>query len=202
MFTGLIEKSGVIESLTSSEDGHHLVISHDPWETDISEGESICVQGACLTAVAPSSTRFNVHLLQETVSRTSLQELGQGSKVNLERALAVGDRLGGHFVTGHVDGTATVSKIVEQGGDVIMTFTCDSELLAAMVPKGSVCIDGVSLTIAELTDEDFTVWLIPHTLEMTSLSRLKTGNIVNIENDILGKHVIRYMQLAKEKQAD
>jgi riboflavin synthase len=202
MFTGLVEKTGKIESLIMTDSGRRLTILHEEWKTPISVGESISVQGACLTALKPSPGRFEVDLLQETVDRTSLSQLGQHAPVNLERALAVGDRLGGHFVTGHVDGLAEVVHVEHNSGDVLIHLTCSTSLLAGMVPKGSICIDGVSLTIAGLTSDGFHVCLIPHTLEITSLSVLKPGQYVNIETDIIGKHVARYMEHIYGKQAD
>lgn len=156
-------------------------------------GESVAVQGACLTVTSVGDGCFTADLLDETLRRTTLQRLVQGARVNLERALALGDRLGGHIVSGHVDECGTLAGIEERGRDLAWRMSCSKELARQTVMKGSVAIDGVSLTVSGLGDDWFEVNLIPHTLKETSLGDRRVHDAVNLEGDLLGKYVARLL---------
>lgn len=189
MFTGLIEKVGTLASATARGDGMRFVIRHDPWKDALVVGESVAVQGTCLTVTSLASDGFSCDVLSETVSRTNLAGKKTGSLVNLERALRAGDRLGGHFVTGHIDEVGEVVGVTARGADWILEVGGTAGLMEQLVPKGSITVDGVSLTLAELRSKTFAVHLIPHTWQNTSLRVLKRGATVNLEADILGKYV-------------
>ena len=161
------------------------------WSSPLDLGESIAVSGVCLTVTAAVGPRgFTAYASGETLSRSTL---GKTSKVNLERALALGDRLGGHLVSGHVDGQGTVHSITKAGSSLVYKFGAGADLMPFIVPKGSICIDGVSLTVNEVQGTSFTVNLIPHTAEITTLGLLKPGDTVNLETDLIGKYIHRLM---------
>ena len=193
MFTGLIQQVGTLAGKKTRGDGMSLIIRHEPWDSPLVLGESVAVQGACLTVTSVRSGEFTCDVLNETLRKTNLGSKSSGAKLNLERALRADERLGGHIVTGHIDGLGTVVVLVQKGADWVLDVSCQSELLAGIVPKGSIAIDGVSLTVAELHSKSFTVHLIPHTLANTSLQALKKGDSVNLETDIIGKYVQRYL---------
>jgi riboflavin synthase len=193
MFTGLVEKIGVLKRLARSQGGWALTLSHAPWADALVLGESVAVQGACLTVTAVGDGYFTADLLDETLQRTALRGLGEGSRVNLERALALGDRLGGHIVSGHVDEAGTLASVEARSRDFAWRLDCSQELAGQTVLKGSVAVDGVSLTVTGLGDEWVEVNLIPHTLKETSLCDRKVGDAVNLEGDILGKYVARLL---------
>ena len=194
MFTGIV-RTGRIESIEmQGEAGRIKVTPERPFEQPIQLGDSIAVNGACLTVAAIEGASFCFDVLAETFNKTNLGEKASGSLVNLERALSLGDMLGGHIVTGHVDGTGRVEKIEQVGRDWKFTIQCAQEMLMLMVYKGSIAIDGISLTVAELLDDGFVVHIIPHTIEETDMSEFKTETKVNLEADILGKHVQRILE--------
>jgi riboflavin synthase len=193
MFTGLVQKVGALRRLARSGDGWSLTIAHDPWPEALALGESVAVQGACLTVTAVFDGAFAADLLDETLARTALRERGQGARVNLERALALGDRLGGHIVSGHVDETGRLLAVEPRGRDVSWRVGCSPALARQTVLKGSVAIDGVSLTVSGLGGDWFEVSLIPTTLRETSLSDRRAGDALNLEGDILGKYVARLL---------
>lgn len=193
MFTGLVQKVGVLSRLARSQGGWSLTLSHDPWPDTLVLGESVAVQGACLTVTSVGAGFFTADLLDETLQRTALRQLGEGARVNLERALAVGDRLGGHIVSGHVDECGRLAGVEDRGRDVAWRVACSPELARQTVMKGSVAIDGVSLTVSGLGDDWLEVNLIPHTLTSTSLMERRTGDAVNLEGDVLGKYVARLL---------
>ena len=193
MFTGLVQKVGVLRRLARSQGGWTLTLAHDPWPDALVLGESVAVQGACLTVTSVGDGFFTADLLDETLRRTALQGLGEGARVNLERALALGDRLGGHIVSGHVDECGTLSGVEDRGRDIAWRVACSAALARQTVMKGSVAIDGVSLTVSGLGDDWFEVNLIPHTLKETSLCDRRVGDAVNLEGDILGKYVARLL---------
>jgi riboflavin synthase len=192
MFTGLIADLAVLSEIEQDSDGATLSID-TTLASELAEGDSIAVNGVCLTATAVQARGFRTQAMNETLRRSSLGSLGPGSAVNLELAMRLGDRLGGHIVQGHVDGTARVSGIREEGFSRVLEFEVDTALARYMVEKGSVAIDGVSLTVSALTDEGFAVSLIPETLARTNLGAVEPGSIVNIEVDVLAKHVERLM---------
>ena len=194
MFTGLIEKIGRIERIERIETGARLTIAHDAWTSPLVPGDSVAVQGACLTVTRPAAQSFTCDVLEETLQRTTLAHAESGMAVNLERAMRAGDRFGGHMVSGHVDGVGVVRRIENSGRDIILEIACAPELLGGMVMKGSIAIDGISLTITGISDEAFAVTLIPFTREHTTLNNRKPGDAVNLELDMLGKYVRRYME--------
>lgn len=195
MFTGLIEGCGLVTGRVT--EGPAVRLQIEPPAAMLAEpfaiGDSICINGCCLTIVAIEHGRWSFEAGDETLSRTNLGQLGPGSPVNLERSLPVNGRLGGHFVQGHVDGTATVDEITRDGEWVTMWFRVPADLARLMVPKGSVAVDGISLTLVNVERERFSVALIPHTLEVTTLGERQVGDLVNIETDILGKYVAKLM---------
>jgi riboflavin synthase len=194
MFSGIVQQKGRIERVERNDGSGRIYVLTPPWEPPLSVGESIGVEGVCLTLVESHNNILRFDLLNETFERTSLGEKAQGSPVNLERALKVGDALGGHFVTGHVDGVGWVVSFEPKGNDWILKVGCPEKLLRDMVPKGSVACDGISLTIVDLLPDAFTVHIIPHTYDVTSISALKPGSAVNIETDMIGKFVRRIVE--------
>lgn len=195
MFTGIIQKKGCVASVERAGGHGRLVLSASPWDRPLTIGESIAVEGVCLTLTIHRHETLHFDVLNETFERTNLGQKRSGQHVNLERALRVGDELGGHFVTGHVDGVGTVRKITPVGRDWILEVACGPELMAQMVVKGSIAVAGVSLTLVDVKRDGFTVHLIPHTWAETSLSELRPGDLVNLETDMLGKYVQRIVSL-------
>lgn len=192
MFTGLIEGQGTISAVSPNGPGIDLVVSipDDLPERDSARlGDSVALNGCCLTIVSINGNEWTFQAGQETCSRTNLKLLTPGSRVNLERALRPGDRLGGHFVQGHVDDVGYVDQILQDGDWTTMWFRVPERLTPQMVPKGSVTVDGVSLTLVNVETERFSVALIPHTLQVTTLGSRKAGDIVNIETDVIGKYM-------------
>lgn len=195
MFTGIIEEIGKVRSLRRQAEGAVLEIEARVTGAGLKPGDSIAVNGACVTVTEGAGNSFSCDLSPETLQRTTLGEARRGTAVNLERPLALGSRLGGHFVQGHVDG---IGKLVSRspGGDgLLVTVEYPAELERYLVHKGSVAVDGISLTIAALKGTAFTVAVIPFTLRTTNLGSLRTGSPVNLEVDILGKYVERFFSL-------
>ena len=184
MFTGIVEEIGTILKIGSS-----LKISASEILNDVHIGDSIAVNGICLTVIEFDSDSFTVDAMPETYKRTALKSLSFGSKVNLERAMAANCRFGGHIVSGHIDGTGRISNYRNDGNAIWMTVTTDRELLKYIAPKGSVAIDGISLTVVDSLNDNFTVSLIPHTSSVTTITSHKAGDIVNIETDVLAKYI-------------
>lgn len=184
MFTGIVEEIGTILKTGSS-----LKISASEILNDVHIGDSIAVNGICLTVTAFDTGSFTVDAMPETYKRTALKSLSCGSKVNLERAMAANGRFGGHIVSGHIDGTGRISDYRNDGNAIWMTVTTDRELLKYIAPKGSVAIDGVSLTVVDSLRDSFSVSLIPHTSSVTTLASHRSGDIVNIETDVLAKYI-------------
>jgi len=192
MFTGLIERTGVVSKVQSGLSGGFIRILCEPWTDPLVVGESVSVDGVCLTVTESTSRMFACDLLAETMKLSTLTRAAEGTVVNLERAIRPGDRMGGHFVTGHVDGIGTLLNVEHDGRDRILHIECPGSLLQWMVPKGSVACDGISLTVVSVTESGFSVHIIPHTWESTSLVRKRTGDGINIEGDILAKYVQRH----------
>jgi riboflavin synthase len=194
MFTGLIADLGTVLSLAREGDGARLRIgTHLASELDA--GASVAVNGVCLTATHVDGDSFAADAMSETLRRTSLGTLHEGARVNLELPLRAGDRLGGHVVQGHVDATGTVRALREEGFSRVLTIEAPAEVAKHLVEKGSVALDGVSLTVSALSSDGFEVSLIPETLARTNLRSLEPGDAVNIETDILAKHVARLVEL-------
>lgn len=192
MFTGLVEGQGTVRQIASLPVGMRLTIEPDPScmsVSDVAIGDSISICGCCLTVVAIHNNALDFEAGTETLSRTNLGRLKSGSRVNLERSLAANARLGGHFVQGHVDGVAEVTRIEQNGDWTDLWFRPAPREHRLMVTKGSIAVEGISLTIVNVTLDQFSVALIPHTLQITTLGSVACGDIVNIENDILGKYV-------------
>jgi len=195
MFTGIIQRLGTVTEVKMyGASGRITLKPNRPFDFPVNLGDSIAVNGTCLTVAAFEGDAFCFDVLTETFDKTNLGEKGPGSVVNLERALALGDTLGGHIVTGHVDGTGRVRRIDQVDRDWKFEIECAQNLLMLMVYKGSIAIDGISLTVAELKDDAFVVHIIPHTMEETDMSEFKIGTQVNLESDILGKHVQRILE--------
>ena len=188
MFTGLVEATAQVRRVEPDGDGVRLEVE-TPLAAELSHGDSIAVNGVCLTAVEPDGERFRADVMAETLRRSSLGPLGAGDSVNVELALRASDRLGGHMVQGHVDGTGTVESVGEEGFARLVRIVCDPDLLRYVVEKGSIAVDGVSLTVAAVDDGGFTVSLIPETLERTTLGAAAPGRVVNLEVDVLAKYV-------------
>lgn len=195
MFTGIIEELGKIDSVDKSDVGARVVVSANLVTSDIKNGDSIAVNGVCLTAVDVSATSFSADVSPETLDRTTLGNLKSGSPVNLERAVTPATRLGGHIVQGHVDGRGTFLSAESQGDFYTVRIGFSPELARYFVHKGSVAVEGISLTIASLSEDNFDIAVIPKTWEMTNLSSLKSGDAVNLEADIIAKYVERMMKL-------
>jgi riboflavin synthase len=190
MFTGLIQKKGTVKRISRGR-GLVIEIGFEPWATALSEGESVAVNGVCLTVADCSSDRFTADVLKETEERTGIGALLPGAKVNLERALRAGDAMGGHIVQGHVDCRGKVIAKERRGRDFRVKVRCGRVLAAQSVVKGSITIDGVSLTVTGLGDDWLSVDLIPTTLAETTLGGLRVGSEVNLEGDIVGKYVAK-----------
>jgi riboflavin synthase len=189
MFTGLVERMGQVREIISDPPGVRLVIESPEVAGVTRIGDSIAVNGCCLTVVQVDDQTFGFDAGAETLSRTNLGKLVQGSHVNLERSLKVGDELGGHFVTGHIDAVGRLDQRVDEKDWSTFWFGMPQRLTRQMASKGSVAVDGVSLTLVDVEAERFSVALIPHTLQITSLGRLQPGDPVNLETDVLAKYV-------------
>ena len=190
MFTGLVADLGTVTAVDATGDGVRVAV-RTALAPQIAEGDSVAVNGVCLTATAIADGAFSADVMNETLRRSSLAEVGEGAAVNLELPLRAEDRLGGHFVQGHVDGLGTVRSIELDGFARVVTIAAPAEILRYVVEKGSIAVDGISLTVASVTDDAFTVSLIPETLERTNLGGAAPGQPVNLEVDVLAKYVER-----------
>jgi len=200
MFTGIIEEVGAVRQIEKKATGAFLTISARKVLEGTRIGDSISVNGVDVTAVKLGPDYFSADASLETLRRSNLGNLTVGSRVNLERALAVGDRLSGHIVQGHVDTTGTFLSKRQEGNSFVFRFGYPAEVGRYIVHKGSIAVDGISLTIANLTDEYFEVWVVPHTLQETNLNYLKTGDAINLEVDILAKYIERLLQRKGDDQ--
>jgi riboflavin synthase len=194
MFTGIILAMGQIKRLTMKGADAFLEIESGIALTDVAIGDSIAVNGACLTVTTISDKTFTADVSEETLSKTTLRRLKAGEKVNLEKSLQVGGFIGGHFVLGHVDGTGRILSRTQKSGSIILAVEIDDNLMRYIVEKGSIAVDGVSLTVNKLEKGRFYVNMIPHTAEKTDLAMKKVGDLVNIETDVLGKYVEKLLQ--------
>jgi riboflavin synthase len=201
MFTGIIEHVGTVKALKRAGDSAKLAVDIGPLGADAKVGASVAVSGACLTVTSISGSVASFDVSGETLERTTLGQLKTGDTVNLERAMRADSRMGGHFVQGHVDGIGKVRRIARRQNDWTFEFTAPDDLRAQIVEKGSVAVDGISLTAASITPEGFTVAVIPHTYENTTLGQRRAGDEVNIEADILGKYVRQFTQGAKKGES-
>jgi riboflavin synthase len=202
MFTGIIEGLGTIDAIRPAGDGRQLAIRADFDLDGTRIGDSISVNGACLTAVHLEGRRFDVDVSPETVVRTTIGSAKVGDRVNLERALRLGDRLDGHLVSGHVDGLAFLASREAAANALVLTFKTGSELTRYMIQKGSVAIDGVSLTINQLQSDHFQVSIIPHTAMLTTVGHKRIGDPCNIETDLIGKYVERFVKPGESSEKE
>lgn len=198
MFTGLVESLADVVELRPEGAGVRLILAAQALAGDTALGDSVAINGCCLTVVAVNGERIEFQCGEETLSRTNLGRLKPGSAVNIERSLRVGDELGGHFVTGHIDGVGALAERDDQGDWSKAWFSMPRELTRQMASKGSVAVDGVSLTLVDVQDDRFSVALIPHTLAVTTLGRLKPGDPVNLETDVLAKYIERQMKATSD----
>lgn len=193
MFTGIIEEMGKIQAVKKGVHSSVLTIQAQEILKGTNVGDSIAVNGVCLTVTTSDSSTFTADVMHETLGRSSLGQLTPGSHVNLERAMAADGRFGGHIVSGHIDGTGTITHIQKDDNAIWYTISASGKLLRYIIEKGSIAIDGISLTVAGVSKTDFQVSVIPHTASHTTLSEKKPGNIVNLENDCIGKYVERLL---------
>lgn len=197
MFTGIIEEIGKIIKVQRTAGSSFIEIQAEKVLTDAHIGDSIAVNGVCLTVTDMTNDTFRTDVMNETLSRSSLGSLVSGNMVNLERAMAANGRFGGHIVSGHIDGTGIITDVKNDGIAVWYTISVEDSLLRYIVEKGSIAIDGISLTVAKVTNSTFSVSIIPHTASETTLSMKKTGDIVNLENDIIGKYIERLIKTSE-----
>jgi riboflavin synthase len=193
MFTGLIEATGKVLSIEPRDEQVRLTLLI-PFANELTDGESVAVNGCCLTVTAHDEQSASFDVLQQTLNVTSLGELTEGRLVNLERAMLAGDRFGGHFVQGHVDNTGEILDLSPHGGDYRLEIALPAEMMPLCIDKGSLAIDGISLTIAELKETSAVFWIIPHTMDMTRLHDAQIGQRVNLEADVIAKHVARLLE--------
>ena len=197
MFTGIVEEVGQVAEIKKSKDWAELKIKAEKVLEDVSLGDSIAVNGVCLTVTTFGKGFFTADVMHETLNRSSLSLLTKGSSVNLERAMSANGRFGGHIVSGHIDGTGVITDIKKDAIATWVTIEAGESIMRLIVEKGSIAIDGISLTVAEVTDKYFKVSLIPHTGSNTTLLQKKIGEKVNLENDVIGKYVERLMSFSK-----
>lgn len=195
MFTGIIEELGIVRTLRLLPESGQLTLEGNKVLKETQIGDSIAINGVCLTVVRLSEHEFTVDVMAETLVKTNLAELKSGSRVNLERALQLQTRLGGHLVSGHVDGIGNIRRITPWGIAQVYEITAPPNLLSYILPKGSIAIDGISLTVIDVEAAYFTVSLIPHTSKETTLGLKGIGDSVNLETDLIGKYVARFMGL-------
>ena len=200
MFTGIVEETGILKSIRASSREARLQIACKKVLEHTDIGDSISVNGICLTVVSLQETCFEADVMEETLRRSSLGSLQTGAMVNLERAMAADGRFGGHLVSGHIDGTGTVVGIEPRANAVWFTIRAKEPQLRYIVEKGSVALDGVSLTVANVTEEEFQVSVIPHTIQVTALKQKKPGDLINIECDMVGKYIEKLFRPLPEKK--
>ena len=201
IFTGIIEELGVVKSIAINGASGCITIKAKKVLEGTQLGDSIAVNGTCLTVTSINSDGFSADVMAETVKRTSLSQVGKGDLVNLERAMILNGRFGGHIVSGHIDGTGTITKYTKEENAIWVTIKAPDEILDLIVEKGSICIDGISLTVGRVSDQDFQVSIIPHTAKETTLIHKKVGSLVNLENDIVGIYIKKLMENNQEEQA-
>jgi len=195
MFTGIIEEIGTIEAIQKGRSSATLHIRADLILEDTKPGDSVAVNGVCLTVTSLNHHRFSADVMHETINRSSLARLKSGSHVNLERAMAANGRFGGHIVSGHVDGTGTITQIKKDDNAIWYTIQAEPPIMHGIVEKGSITIDGISLTVAKVQANCFSISAIPHTVSITTLGERRTGDVVNLETDIIGKYVEKLLMI-------
>lgn len=198
MFTGIIEEIGVVKSLKRGVHSMCITVTCSKILMDLSIGDSVATNGVCLTVTSKDNGFFTADIMHETIKSSSLASLSVGSHVNLERAMPLNGRFGGHIVSGHIDGTGKISNIKKDDIAIWYTIKANSDILKYIIHKGSITIDGISLTVSKLEKDSFSVSIIPHTASETTLSKKKIGDIVNLENDIIGKYIEKFTSLDKK----
>lgn len=199
MFTGIIEEIGKIEEISKHGRNLKLRVKAPKILTDLKVGDSMNINGACQTVIATDGNSFTVEAVEETLRKTNLGELKRNDAVNLERAVRLSDRIGGHLVTGHIDCVGEIKSIAKKEGSFLYEFELPEKYVAYLVEKGSVAVDGISLTVVEVKENSFTISIIPFTLENTTLGKKKLGDLVNIETDLIGKYVEKILTSKKDK---
>ena len=203
MFTGIVEEAGVVEKITPAKKSIELTVRAVICGRGVKVGDSVAVNGCCLTAVKVSARGraklIQFDLLQESWRRTNFQFAKPGSLVNLERSLRTNGELGGHFVTGHVDGLGKIIRWERAGQDHVLDVAAPPDVMRYVIGKGSIAVDGISLTVAAVQKKSFRIWIIPHTLEVTALRERKTGDMVNLEADLLGKYLEKFVSARRQK---
>lgn len=202
MFTGIIEELGTVKDIKISGNSGQISIAASKVIEGTKVGDSIAVNGTCLTVTRLTADGFTADVMPETMKRTSLSIVNRGDKVNLERAMAADGRFGGHIVSGHIDGTGTIREYKREGNAIWVTIAADEDILRFIVEKGSIAIDGISLTVADVTDTYFRVSVIPHTSDETTLTDKHAGDPVNLETDIIGKYVAKLLGYSYSKQSE
>lgn len=202
MFTGIVEETGIVERIRPTASAIELTVRAHRCGRGLKVGDSLAVNGCCLTVVSLAARGpaklVQVDLLQETWARTNLQFAAVGARVNLERSLRASDRLGGHFVTGHIDGVGKITRWERSGQDWVLEVQAPSAVMCYLVFKGSVAVDGISLTVAAVRKRSFRVWIIPHTWEVTNLRERLLGEAVNLEADLIGKYVRQFVSAGEK----
>lgn len=202
MFTGLIEEIGSLKSIAAAKESLKITINSHEILKDIKLGDSIAVNGVCLTVISFTSNEFVAEVMPETFQKTNLKDLKAGQEINLERALKVGDRLGGHMVSGHVDDQGKIIDIKTSGIAKVYSIEVTEEISQFLIPKASVAVDGTSLTIVDVGKNYFTISLIPHTMDVTIIGNKKIGDYVNIEVDMMGKYVMKFIKNLEKPKED
>jgi riboflavin synthase len=202
MFTGIIEEIGRVKQVSISGDGASITIEAEKVLEDVKIGDSIAANGICLTVTQFSSSCFQVDVMAETFRRSNLKSIKAGHLINLERALTLNSRLGGHMVSGHIDGVGLISHLEKESNALWFTINTPPELLKYIIKKGSIAVDGVSLTVAHVDEKSFRISMIPHTRDITILADKKTGELVNLECDMIGKYVEKLMLYKKEAETE
>lgn len=201
MFTGIVEEIGIIENIKKGIYSSTISIKGKVIFDDLKIGDSVAVNGVCLTVTSFSKNIFSADVMHETFNRSTLSSLKIGNSVNLERAMLLNGRFGGHIVSGHIDGTGVITKIKKDDNAIWYTINTNEKILYYIVEKGSIAIDGISLTVADVTDTSFSVSIIPHTSTSTILSEKKASDIVNLENDVVGKYIGKFLGGTKENKS-
>lgn len=202
MFTGIIEELGTIKQISMQGGSGQIAIKADKVLEGTKIGDSIAVNGICLTVTSLQQDGFTADVMAETVRRSSLDFARKGDMVNLERAMAADGRFGGHIVSGHIDGTGKIVAYKKEENAVWVTIESTEKILEFIIEKGSICIDGISLTVASVSDSNFQVSVIPHTGEETTLLKKKQGDVVNLENDVVGKYIQKFMGMKSNNEKD
>jgi len=202
MFTGIIESVTKIKKVNSKNNAIFMDVEYDNPNNVFKKGDSISINGVCLTVTDFGKDYFSVDIVKETLNRTSLKNVKAGDYVNLEPAMKTDDRFSGHFVQGHIDGTGVVRSINKKGRNTDIFIECSDDIMKYVVEKGSICIDGISLTIAEVLPDGFKISLIPYTIDKTNFKYKRDGDIVNIETDIIGKYIYKFINEMNNKKLD